>query len=264
MKRTQVKNTTDEVHREFESGGSQKALDTYQLTHKKYPEDSEILKSYTETIESMKVQGDEAFDKKDFFQAQIIYDLLLKNFPRFSNFANLLSFKKDFLVTRLKMSRILPAKKQAQSCLKNGDVQKGIDIYSGLIREYPKDTTVRDGYVSLLESIKARADLDFKGKDFVDAGRSYRILLRNYSSVRSLKRFLSYNAGLLNTRIETCRKILFEDALRQYRSGNLSLAISIWKNILTFDPENQEVKKAMDKAILQTGNLEKIKAGDTK
>jgi tetratricopeptide (TPR) repeat protein len=264
MKRTQVKNTIDEVHREFESGDSQKALDTYQLTHKKYPEDSEILKSYTETIESMKAQGDEAFDKKDFFQAQIIYDLLLKNFPRFSNFANHLSFKKDFLVTRLKMSRILPAKKQAQSCLKNGDVQKGIDIYSGLIREYPEDTTVRDGYVSLLESIKARADLDFKGKDFVDAGRSYRILLRNYSSVSPLKRFLSYNAGLLNTRIETCRKILFEDALRQYRSGNLSLAISIWKNILTFDPENQEVKKAMDKAILQTGNLEKIKAGDTK
>ena len=264
VKKTQVKNTIDEAHREPKSGESQKALDTYQLTHKKYPEDSEILKSYTETIESMKAQGDEAFDKEDFFRAQIIYDLLLKNFLRFSDFANLLSFKKDFLVTRLKMSRILPAKQQAQSCLKNGDVQKGIDIYSGLIREYPEDTTVRDGYVSFLESIKARADLDFKRKDFVPAGRSYRILLKNHSSVSGLKRSLSYNAGLLNTRIETCRKILFEDALGTYRSGNLNQAISIWRNILTFDPENQEVKKAMDKAILQAGNLEKIKLDDAK
>jgi len=264
VKRTQVKNAIDEAHRELRSGDSQKALDTYQLTYKKYPKDSEILKNYTETIESMKAQGDEAFDKEDFARAQIIYDLLLKNFPRFSDFANLLSFKKDFLVTRLKMSRMLPAKKQAQSCLKSGDLQKGIDIYSGLIQEYPQDTTVRDGYVSLLESIRRQADLEFKRKDFVHAGRPYRILLQNYSSLTSLKRFLSYNAGLLNTRIETCRKILFEDALGQYRSGNLSQAISIWRNILTFDPENQEVKKAMDKAILQAGNLEKIKLDDTK
>jgi tetratricopeptide (TPR) repeat protein len=212
----------------------------------------------------MKTQGDKAFDRENFVQTQIAYDLLLKNFPRFNDFASLLSFKKNFLVTRLKMSRMLPAEKQARSCLKNGDVQKGIDIYRGLIQQYPWDTTVRNGYVSLLESIKGQADLDFKRKDFAQAGRTYRILLKNYSSLSHLNRFFSYNAGLLDTGIETCRKILFEDALEQYRSGNLSQAISIWKNILTFDPENLEVKKAMDKAILQTRNLGKIKSDDTK
>jgi tetratricopeptide (TPR) repeat protein len=264
VKRTQVKSAVDEAHQELRSGDFQKALDTYQLAYKKYPKDSEMLKNYIGAIESMKAQGDEAFGRENFAQAQITYDLLLKNFPRFSDFANLLSFKKNFLVTRLKMSRMLPAEKQARSCLKNGDVQKGIDIYRGLIQQYPWDTTVRNGYVSLLESIKGQADLDFKRKDFAQAGRTYRILLKNYSFLNHLNRFFSYNAGLLDTGIETCRKILFEDALEQYRSGNLSQAISIWKNILTFDPENLEVKKAMDKAILQTRNLEKIKSDDTK
>jgi tetratricopeptide (TPR) repeat protein len=264
VKRTQVKSAVDEAHQELRSGDFQKALDTYQLAYKKYPKDSEMLKNYIGAIESMKAQGDEAFGRENFAQAQITYDLLLKNFPRFSDFANLLSFKKNFLVTRLKMSRMLPAEKQARSCLKNGDVQKGIDIYRGLIQQYPWDTTVRNGYVSLLESIKGQADLDFKRKNFAQAGRTYRILLKNYSSLSHLNRFFSYNAGLLDTGIETCRKILFEDALEQYRSGNLSQAISIWKNILTFDPENLEVKKAMDKAILQTRNLEKIKSDDTK
>ena len=264
VKRTQVKSAVDEAHQELRSGDFQKALDTYQLAYKKYPKDSEMLKNYIGTIESMKAQGDEAFGRENFAQAQITYDLLLKNFPRFSDFANLLSFKKNFLVTRLKMSRMLPAEKQARSCLKNGDVQKGIDIYRGLIQQYPWDTTVRNGYVSLLESIKGQADLNFKRKDFAQAGRTYRILLKNYSSLSYLNRFFSYNAGLLDTGIETCRKILIEDALEQYRSGNLSQAISIWKNILTFDPENLEVKKAMDKAILQTRNLEKIKSDDTK
>jgi tetratricopeptide (TPR) repeat protein len=263
VKRIQVKSTIDEAHQELRSGDFQKALDTYQLAHRKYPKDSEMLKSYIATIESMKAQGDEAFDRENFVQAQITYDLLLKNFPRFSDFTNLLSFKKNFLVTRLKMSRMLPAEKQAQSCLKSGDVQKGIDIYRGLIQQYPWDTTVRNGYVSLLESIKGQADLDFKRKDFASAGRTYRILLKNYSPLSHLERFLSYNAGLLDTGIGTCRKILFDDGLEQYRSGNLSQAISVWRNILTFDPENIEVKKTIDKAILQDRNLKKIKVVET-
>lgn len=262
--RTQVKSAIDEAHQELASGDFQKALDTYQLAYKKYPKDSEMLKNYVEAIESIKAQGDEAFGRENFVQAQITYDVLLKNFPRFSNFAHLLSFKKNFLVMRLGMSRMLPADKQARSCLKNGDVQKGIDIYRGLIQQYPRDTTVRNGYVNLLESIKGQADLDLKHNDFAHAGRTYRILLKNYSSLSHLERLLSYNAGVLETGIETCRKILFEDALEQYRSRNLSQAISIWRNILTFDPENLEVKKAMDKAILQTRNLEKIKSDNTK
>jgi tetratricopeptide (TPR) repeat protein len=364
VKRTQVKSAIDEAHQEFRSGDFQKALDTYQLAYKKSPKDPEMLKNYIGTIESMKAQGDEAFDRENFVQAQITYDLLLKNFPRFSNFANLLSFNKNLLVTRLKMSRVLPAEKQVQSYLKSGDVQKGIDIYRGLIQQYPwdtmvryfyvsllesikeqadldfkredfaqaqitydlllknfpqfsnfanllsfnknllvtrlkmsrvlqaekqaqsylksgdiqkgieiyrsltqqypSDTTVSNLYISLLESIKGQADLDFKRKDFAPAGRTYRILLKNYSSLSHLNSFLSYNAGLLDTGIETCRKILFEDALEQYRSGNLSQAISIWRNILSFDPENLEVKKARNKAILQTRNLEKFESDDTK
>jgi tetratricopeptide (TPR) repeat protein len=264
VKRTQVKSAIDEAHQELRSGDFQKALDTYQLAYKKYPKDSEILKNYIGTIESMKAQGDEAFGRENFAQAQITYDLLLKNFPRFSGFANLLSFKKNFVVTRLKMSQTISAEKQARFCLRNGDVQKGIDIYRGLIQQYPWDTTVRNGYVSLLESIKGQADLDFKRKDFAQAGRTYRILLKNYSSLSHLNRFLSYNVGLLDAGIETCRKILFDDGLQHYRSGNLSQAISIWKNILTFDPESLEVKKATDMATLQSGNLKKIKSDDTK
>lgn len=264
VKRTQVKSAIDDAHKKLSSGDFQKALDTYQLVYKKYPKDPEMLKEYIETIESMKDRGDKAFDTENFVQAKITYDLLLKNFSRFSDFANLLSFKENFLVTRLKMSRMLQAEKEARSFLQSGDFQKGIDIYRKLIQQYPSDTTVGNRYISLLESIKGKADIDLKRKDFAPAGRTYRILLENYSSLSNLKRSLSYNAGLLDARIKTCRKILFEDGLEQYRSGNLSQAISIWKNILTFDPENLEVKKATDMATLQSGNLKKIKLDDTK
>jgi len=264
VKKTQLKSAIDEAHQELSSGDFQKALDTYQLTYKKYPEDPEILKNYIGTIESMKAQGDKAFDTENIVQTQIIYDLLLKNFARFSDFAQMLSFTENFLLTRLKMSRMHQAEKQVQSFIKKGDFQKGIDIYGGLSQQYPSDTMVRNRYVSLLESIKEHADLNFKRKDFSLAGRTYRILLKNYSSLSHLKRFLSYNAGLLDTGIDTCRKMLFEEGLEQYRFGNLSQAISIWRDILTFDPENLEVRKATDMAIFHIGNLKKINWDDAR
>ncbi len=264
MKRTQVKSAVDEANRNFEAGNFQKALDTYHTTHEKYPKDSETLKNYTETIESVKTQGDKAFDTGNFVQAQITYELLLKNFPRFSKFAHLLTFKEGFLVTRIRNCQIYQAEKQAQYCLKTRDFQLGIDAYKSLIDQYPSDKTVRNRYTSLLESIKGQADLDFERKDFASAGRAYRILLKSYSSLNHVQRFLSYTAGLLKARIETCRKRLFEEGLEQYRSGDLTRAISTWKNILTFDPEDSEVKKATEKAIYQNRNLKKSSRDNNK
>lgn len=168
------------------------------------------------------------------------------------------------MVTRLKVTRMQQAEKEVQSFLKSGDFQKGIDVYRPLIQQYPSDTAVRNRYVSLLGSIKGHADPGLKHEDFPAAGRTYRILLKNYSTLSHFKRFLSYNAGLLDTGIETCRKMLFEEGLEWYRSGNLSQAISIWRDILTFDPENLEVRKAIDRAIFQTGNLKKISSDDAR
>ena len=261
VKRTQVKSAIDEAHQELRLGDFQKALDTYQLAYKKYPKDSEMLKGYVKTIEYIKARGDEAFDGEDFDQARITYDLLLKNFPRFISFANKLSFKKEFLIKRLKKSRIFASDKQAQSCLKRGDLQKAIDIYKDLYQQYPSDNRVRNRYIRILELIKGQGDLYFEGGNFTLAGRTYTILLKNSSSLNQVERFLKYRSGLLDTKIEDCRKMLFENGLRQYRSGDLSQAVSIWRNILTFDSENPEVKKAIDRATLQSKNLERNELG---
>jgi hypothetical protein len=55
--------------------------------------------------------------------------------------------------------------------------------------------------------------------------------------------------------MKTCQKSLFESGLERYRSGDLNDAISIWKNILVFDPDHRETKKALDMAMLQLKNL---------
>lgn len=258
VKKTQVKNAVNEAHQSLEAGDLQKALDRCQSAYQRYPKDSEVLKHYVEIIESVRTRGDKAFDRNSFLQAQIIYELLLEDFSRFSKFANLLSFNEPFLVLRIKSSRMHHAEKQAQYSLRTRDFQGGMDIYKNLVQQYPSDKAARNRYRSVLESIKSQADLDFERKDFVLAGRTYKILLSNYSSLNHFKRFVSFDAGFLEERLQACLKILFENGLEQYRSGDLNRAISTWKSILTFDPENVEVKKATDRAISQSKKLKRI------
>jgi hypothetical protein len=91
------------------------------------------------------------------------------------------------------------------------------------------------------------------------AGWIYQLLLKQVSSMTQLNDYFSFDREGLAAKIEYCKKILFENGLGQYRSGNLDQAISTWKTILTFDPENQEIKKVVDMATLQLKNLQEIK-----
>ena len=59
----------------------------------------------------------------------------------------------------------------------------------------------------------------------------------------SLGRPPSLDKEVLNKKIRSCKRILFENGLEQYRAGNLSRAVSIWKSVFAFDPEDQEIKK---------------------
>lgn len=254
-----VKGTLDEAHQSLISGNFQKALDAYQSAFEKDAEDRGILSSYIQAIEYIKTSGDEAFNRKDFMQSQIIYDLLVTNFPRFSSFAKLLSFEKHSLIKRLGLSRRLAVEKQVQSCLNKEDFQKAIDANRDLYLQYPRDTVARDRYVRILEAIKERADLAFQRSDFALAGWTYRLLMKNHPSFNHIGSLLSYNGELLDAKIKHCRKVLFEEGLKQYRFGNLGQAISVWKSILAFNPEDPEVKKAVDTAMFQSMTLEKTR-----
>jgi tetratricopeptide (TPR) repeat protein len=184
---------------------------------------------------------------------------LAKSWSHFADLSQSLSFNRDFLEKSIKTSRHLFSEKQVRSYLEAGEFQKAIDIYKEVYQKHPQDSTVRSSYIKTLESIKSSGDRAFEKNKFELAGCIYRTLLKHVSSVTYLSRSFSFGREVLTAKIKSCKKILFENGLEQYRSGNLNQAISIWKSILSFDSENQEIKKAVDIAILQSKNLEKTK-----
>jgi outer membrane protein assembly factor BamD (BamD/ComL family) len=259
----QTQKQTDDVYEqaqiELEAGKFQKAIDLCKEIYQKYPQDPTVRSDYIKTLESIKSSGDGAFERNDFKLAGNIYEILVRNWVHFSDFSQSLSFKKNFLENKTKTSRCLFTEEQVSSHLKAGEFRKAIDICKEIYQKYPQDPTVRSGYIKTLESIKSSGDGAFKKSDFALAGCVYGLLLKNYSSVGGLNGSLSFNREGLTLRIGDCKKILFEKGLEKYRSGNLNQAISLWKSILVFDPENQEIKKAVDMASLQSKNLQKAK-----
>jgi len=244
---------------DIKAGQFQKAIDLYKEIYEKYPQDPSIRSGYIKTLESIKSSGDRAFKNNDFEMAGNIYEVLARNWVHFIDFSKRLSFKKNFLEKKIKTSRCLLTEEQVSSHLRAEEFPKAIVIYREAYQKYPQDPTVRSGYIKTLESIKSGGDRAFERSDFALAGRVYRILLNNLSSVSRLNGFISFNREGLTARIRDCKKILFEKGLEQYRSGNLNQAIALWENILAFDPENQEIKKAVDMATLQLRNLQKAK-----
>ncbi len=244
---------------EIEGGKFQKAIDLCREIYQTYPQDPTVRSGCIKTLESIKYRGDRAFKRNEFKQAEKIYEVLEVNWAYFYDFSPSLSFRKNFLEKKIKTSRYLYTEEQVSSHLNAGEFRKAIDLCKEVYKKYPQDPTVRNGYIRTLESIKTNGDRAFETRDFALAGGVYEIILRNTSSVSDLNGSLSFSKEGLTEKINNCRKVLFENGLRQYRSGNLNQAILLWKSILAFDPENQEIQRAVDMATLQFKNLQKAK-----
>jgi tetratricopeptide (TPR) repeat protein len=137
-----------------------------------------------------------------------------------------------------------------------GDYKNALDVYANLCRKYPDDQALSTNYGKTVEDINRAAGEAFSKEDFISSGRAYYVLLKNNSSCHGPVREQTIDKGFLLGRLEDCSSHLSQRALAEYRKGNLAEAISIWKNILAFDPNNTGVEKAIETATVQMKNLQ--------
>ena len=140
-----------------------------------------------------------------------------------------------------------------------GDYQKTIDFYRKERRHRPHDQALAKEYVKSLKEIKAAADRASQSEDFVNAGKTYHVLLKNYPQFKGLASELSFDKAQLNTKLTNCKTVLSRKGFEEYRKGNLSEAISLWQGYLAIDPNNADIKKALHTAKTQQKNLQETK-----
>jgi tetratricopeptide (TPR) repeat protein len=238
-------------------GDFEGALDSYAAIAEVHPGDKAVLREYAKAVEKTKAQADESFKQEDFVGAEKVYSLLLDNFPRFSGFEKSLSFGRAFLSRRLLQCQEHLSERKARQALAEGDYLSALDGFKALPQEILRNPAQSAALRRVIEETRGLADKALARKDFAAAGKGYAVLWREYEWARQAGLSLSFSRSEAEEGLKKCRAQLTLEGLEQYRKGNLKEAIAIWQGLLQFDPDNAEIRKAVDTATEQQKKLQK-------
>ena len=140
-----------------------------------------------------------------------------------------------------------------------GDYQKTIEAYKSELAKHPHDQSLIKDYAKNLDEMKDDADQEYEKENYASACKTYNILHKNYSAFKSFVGTLSFNRSNLNKKLSNCKTVLSKKGFQEYRAGNLGEAIALWQGYLVVDPNNADIRKAMNTAMLQQKNLQQTK-----
>lgn len=238
-------------------GDYEGAIISYAELVEQYADDESVLREYAEAIEQMKAEADRTFESGDWNAAEKTYTLLSENFHRFSPIERTLSFGPPLLGRRILECRIRSSESKARRSLAAGEYQSALDSYKGLPPEVRREPPVSAGMRRIMEELKHKADSAVAGKDFLAAGKAYAALRSGYPLARQAGISLTFSKDLPEEGVNSCRAQLTKDGLDLYRKGRLKEAIAVWRGLLEFDPDNIEIKKAVETAAEQLERLKK-------
>jgi tetratricopeptide (TPR) repeat protein len=233
------------------------ALDSYAAAAEGHPGDSSVLKEFREAAEKIKNTADRRFAERDFASAEKAYSLLIDHFSRFGGFERSLSFGPEALSGRVLECQVRLSERRARQSLAEGDYLRVLDGFKVLPVEALKDPAQSAGLRRIMEETKALADKALARKDFVAAGKGYTVLVKEFALARQAGLSLSFSLEEAEGGSKSCGSQLTREGLDKYRKGNLAEAIAVWQGLLSFDPDNAEIRKAVETATEQLRELQK-------
>ena len=152
-----------------------------------------------------------------------------------------------------------PSQPSPNRLVEAGEYQKALEEYGVRHRKYPRDQALTTEYAKSVEEMKSAADKACDEKQFAAAGRTYDVLLKRYAQFKDFAHLLTFNNAYLNQKLSLCKRSLSVLGFQEYRKGNLNEAIVMWRGLLMIDPNNEDIKKAVNTATQQQKNLQKKK-----
>jgi len=256
QKKGVIQQSLEAPRQQFSQGYLQKAIDGYTAALQKYPDETFVIKDFIQMLEEVKTSADIAYEAKNYVSAEQRYSILLNNFSRFKTFENSLSFTPKHLSRRIKECLMARSKIQARNAVKSSDYKKALEIYKLAIQAFPEDPPLKENLIGTVKEIHGEGEKALKREDYVQTGVTFALLLKEHQWLKNIDASLPFSKNTLEEGIKHCRTLLTRKGLEHYREGKLKEAISVWKGILEFDPENEEIKKAIENAEEQ---LKKIK-----
>jgi hypothetical protein len=124
------------------AGDYEKALDEYAADYRKHPRDQALTAEYMKSVEEMKSAADKAYEEEGFSSAGRVYDLLLKHYGQFKDFAQRLTFDKAHLNRKLSSCKKSLSVRGFQEYRK-GNLNEAIVMWQGLLAIDPNNEDIQ-------------------------------------------------------------------------------------------------------------------------
>jgi len=245
-----------EAQEALAAGDFPKALEVYEGLLQKNSQDLRVQSEYIAAVERVKKESDSAKKRGKYSTALSGYQLLLQKFESFAPLAQTLSFRPNDLRQEIKECRLALQKNEAEQALKAKQYEKALSLLASSVNEYPDDVTLSELLNQTLTEIKTVANKARETNDYGTAGRLYSLLKTSWRPQKNQLAVNNLNIEEIEKAIKECSRNLTNLGLIEYRKGNLKEALAVWEQILVFEPDNEEIKKAIQTARAQ---LEKIK-----
>lgn len=135
--------TIDQARRHMQTGDYQQAIDLYHAGYQQAPRDRVLLAAYVQSLENMADTADQALDRQEVGAAGKIYDILLKNHPRFRGFEQELPFTRASLNEKLDDCKKTLFKQGFQE-YRQGNLDQAIALWEDLLVIDPRNTDIKE------------------------------------------------------------------------------------------------------------------------
>ncbi len=124
------------------AGEFQRAIDISKELHQKYPQDPGVRTGYIQTLESVKSNGDRAFEKGDFALAGSVYEILLRHISSVTRLNGSSPLNRKGLTAKIKTcEKNLFENGLAQ--YRSGNLEQAISIWKGILVFDPRNEEVK-------------------------------------------------------------------------------------------------------------------------
>ncbi len=237
-------------------GRYEKALGIYRELLSRNDHDPQLLQDYIATIQVLNEMAEYEYTLRNYAASERIDRLLLAEIEMPGPLSALVPLHEKTINVRIRESRIGHAMKLSQQHMNSENFLMALNSLKVVHMQYPEDDALLGHYIERMEQIKKHAEKAFGKENYPVAGRAYHALNRQVSYIEKVAAEPLFDGKSFDMRMTFCSSRLMKQALERYRNGDLPAAITLWKNILEFNPSNGEVKKAVEIASKQLRNVE--------
>lgn len=241
----------------YQAGEYQKAIDANAASLNKYPAERAVREEFVRTLEGINQQAQAAAAARDYASAERLFSILLENFDKYKGLEKSLSFSAASLSRSIRHCRSALEERRIARHLQAGEYDKALGVPRALSPSELRDPGRAAAFSRTMEDIKRRADGAAAARKYVEAGKAYAVLAGHYADASKLGLKLPFSKESLDEGLKRCRAELTRQGLEHYRNGELSQSISVWQGLLEFDPDNAEIRKAVETAREQQKELQK-------